>query len=74
MLACDRLVAKIEAGERVRALAVDVTDPRSIEAVVAEAGGRVDVLVYVAGGVLGRAPRPIEEVAPTISPPSSTST
>jgi 3-oxoacyl-[acyl-carrier protein] reductase len=64
VLACDRLVAEIEPGERVKALAVDVTDPASIDAVVAEAGGRVDVLVYVAGGVLGQTPKPIEDVAP----------
>jgi 3-oxoacyl-[acyl-carrier protein] reductase len=64
VLACDRLVDELEAGERIRALAVDVTDPASIDAVVAAAGGRVDVLVYVAGGVLGQQPQPIEEVAP----------
>ena len=64
VLACDRLVDELEAGERIRALAVDVTDPASIDAVVAATGGRVDVLVYVAGGVLGQQPRPIEEVAP----------
>jgi len=64
VLACDRLVDELEAGERIKALAVDVTDPASIDAVVAATGGRVDVLVYVAGGVLGQQPRPIEEVAP----------
>jgi 3-oxoacyl-[acyl-carrier protein] reductase len=64
VLACDRLVDELKAGERIRALAVDVTDPTSIDAVVAATGGRVDVLVYVAGGVLGQQPRPIEEVAP----------
>jgi 3-oxoacyl-[acyl-carrier protein] reductase len=64
VLACDRLVDEIEPGERVEALAVDVTDPRSIDAVVARAGGRVDVLVYVAGGVLGQQPKPLEEVQP----------
>jgi 3-oxoacyl-[acyl-carrier protein] reductase len=64
VLACDRLVDELEAGERIRALAVDVTDPASIDAVVAATGGRVDVLVYVAGGVLGQQPQPIEEVAP----------
>jgi len=64
VLACDRLVGEIEAGERVTALAVDVTDPASIESVVAAAGGKVDVLVYVAGGVLGQQPKPIEEVQP----------
>ncbi len=63
VLACDRLVGEIEASDRVRALAVDVTDAASIEAVVA-AAGKVDVLVYVAGGILGQRPKPLEEVQP----------
>jgi 3-oxoacyl-[acyl-carrier protein] reductase len=49
VLACDRLVSEIETGEHITALPVDVTDPASIDKVVAAAGGRVDVLVYVAG-------------------------
>ena len=64
VLACDRLVGEIESGDRVWALAVDVTDPASIEAVVAQAGGKVDVLAYVAGGILGQRPKPLEEVTP----------
>jgi 3-oxoacyl-[acyl-carrier protein] reductase len=64
VLACDRLVAEIEAGERIEALPVDVTDPASIDKVVAAAGGKVDVLAYVAGGVLGQASKPIEQVTP----------
>ncbi|MCX7360609.1 MAG: SDR family NAD(P)-dependent oxidoreductase [Alphaproteobacteria bacterium] len=64
VLACDRLVGEIEAVEGVTALAVDVTDPASIDSVVAQAGGRVDVLAYVAGGVLGQRPKPLEEVTP----------
>lgn len=64
VLACDRLLGEIEAGERVTALAVDVTDPASIDSVVARAEGRVDVLAYVAGGVLGQRPKPLEEVTP----------
>jgi 3-oxoacyl-[acyl-carrier protein] reductase len=64
VLACDRLVGEIEAGERITALPVDVTDPASIDKVVAAAGGRVDVLAYVAGGVLGQAPKPLEQVTP----------
>lgn len=64
VLACDRLVGEIEPGERVTALPVDVTDPASIDSVVAHADGRVDVLVYVAGGILGQRPKPIEEVQP----------
>jgi 3-oxoacyl-[acyl-carrier protein] reductase len=64
VIACDRLVAEIEAGERIKALPVDVTDPISIDAVVAAAGGKVDVLAYVAGGILGQVPRPLEQVTP----------
>ena len=64
VLACDRLVGEIETGKGITALAVDVTDPASIDAVVAKAGGRVDVLVYVAGGILGQVPKPLEQVSP----------
>jgi 3-oxoacyl-[acyl-carrier protein] reductase len=64
VVACDRLVDQIEAGDRVSALAVDVTDAKSIDSVVAASGGKVDVLVYVAGGVLGQAPKPLEQVTP----------
>jgi 3-oxoacyl-[acyl-carrier protein] reductase len=62
VIACDRLVAEIESGDRIKALPVDVTDPNSIDKVVAAAGGRVDVLAYVAGGVLGQSPKPLEQV------------
>src|SRR4051812_31548284 len=44
---------------------VDVTDTGSVAEVVREAegaAGAVDVLVYVAGGVRGQRPRPVEEV------------
>lgn len=64
VIACDRLVAEIETGERIKALPVDVTDAASIDKVVAAAGGRVDVLAYVAGGVLGQVPKPLEQVTP----------
>ncbi len=64
VFACDRLVGEIEAGERITPLAVDVTDAKSIDAVVAAAGGTVDVLVYVAGGILGQVPKPLEDVKP----------
>src|SRR5262249_46751653 len=64
VIACDRLVDQIETGERITALPVDVTDSRSIDKVVAAAGGRVDVLAYVAGGVLGQSPKPLEQVTP----------
>lgn len=64
VFACDRLADQIEAGERVRALPVDVTNAASIDTVVAAAGGKVDVLVYVAGGILGQVPKPLEQVTP----------
>jgi 3-oxoacyl-[acyl-carrier protein] reductase len=64
VLACDRLVGEIEPGEHIKALAVDVTDPASIESVMAAAGGKVDVLAYVAGGILGQQPKPLEQVTP----------
>ena len=41
---------------------IDVTEPASIDAVVA-ASGPFDVLVYVAGGVRGQRPLPIEQVS-----------
>jgi 3-oxoacyl-[acyl-carrier protein] reductase len=64
VIACDRLVAEIEPGERITALPVDVTDANSIDTVVASAGGKVDVLAYVAGGILGQVPKPLEQVTP----------
>jgi 3-oxoacyl-[acyl-carrier protein] reductase len=64
VIACDRLVGEIEPGERITALPVDVTDAASIDKVVAAAGGKVDVLVYVAGGILGQVPKPLEQVTP----------
>lgn len=64
VIACDRLADQIETGERIKALPVDVTDAVSIDKVVTTAGGRVDVLAYVAGGVLGQAPKPLEQVTP----------
>ena len=72
--ACDILVDEVRAyadefdGEgMIRPVWVDVTDPRSVAGVIeaAEAGtGAVDVLVYVAGGVRGQAPLPVDEVEP----------
>ncbi|HTR85830.1 MAG TPA: SDR family NAD(P)-dependent oxidoreductase [Reyranella sp.] len=64
VLACDRLVGEIEKTAGVEALSVDVTDPASIDQVVAQANGRIDVLVYVAGGILGQVPKPLEQVQP----------
>jgi 3-oxoacyl-[acyl-carrier protein] reductase len=67
--ACDRLVEEVEkftgpaksGGGTVRAAKVDVTDKASVQAVVTEAGG-CDVLVYVAGGIRGQRPKPLEDV------------
>lgn len=72
VFACDILVKEVEAfaGKRadggvIHALPVDVMNEQSIDAVVkaAEAAhGRVDTLVYVAGGVRGHQPQKIEDV------------
>ena len=46
---------------------VDVTDKHAVDTFIAEASranGRVDVLVNNAGGVLGQAGRPLEEILP----------
>jgi 3-oxoacyl-[acyl-carrier protein] reductase len=53
------------AGAEVRR--VDVTDRTAVRALVEEAaaaGGRIDVLVNDAGGVLGQVGRPLEEISP----------
>lgn len=71
VLACDLLAAEVEAmagpvGEgSVRAIGVDVTNEASVQAVVqaARARGPVDIVVYVAGGVRGQRPGPIESVS-----------
>jgi 3-oxoacyl-[acyl-carrier protein] reductase len=69
VIACDRLVKEVEkfagpakGGGKIRAAEVDVTDKASVDAVVADAGGPVDVLVYVAGGIRGQKPKPLEDV------------
>ena len=68
VIACDRLVEEVEkfAGPvksgTIKAAKVDVTDKASVEAVVAAAGGPIDVLVYVAGGIRGQRPKPLEQV------------
>jgi 3-oxoacyl-[acyl-carrier protein] reductase len=80
--ACDRLFEEIEqfagpansGGGRIRAAKVDVTDKASIEAVLAQAGGPIDVLVYVAGGIRGQRPKPLEQVRSRTSIRSSTRT
>jgi 3-oxoacyl-[acyl-carrier protein] reductase len=79
VIACDRLVAEVEkfagpaksGGGSIRAAAVDVTDKASVEAVVGGAGGPIDVLVYVAGGIRGQRPKPLEEVRSRTSTRSS---
>jgi 3-oxoacyl-[acyl-carrier protein] reductase len=58
-----RFAGPIAGGGAIHALAADVTDPASVAAMVAEAG-TIDGLVYVAGGVRGQSPHPVEEVDP----------
>src|SRR3954468_16382648 len=68
--ACDRLFEEVEtyAGPAktgpgsIRAVKVDVTDKASVQAVVGGGGGGVDGLVYVAGGIRGQRPKPLEDV------------
>lgn len=72
VFACDVLLDEVKAfagpregGGSIAALPVDVTDEKSIDAVVKAAQaahGRVDTLVYVAGGVRGQKPAKIEDV------------
>jgi 3-oxoacyl-[acyl-carrier protein] reductase len=69
VIACDRLSEQVEkfagpakGGGRISAAHVDVTDKASVEAVVAQAGGPIDVLVYVAGGIRGQKQKPLEDV------------
>jgi 3-oxoacyl-[acyl-carrier protein] reductase len=70
VVACDLLLDElsplagpVDGGGEIVATRVDVTDERSIAEVVRAAGG-VDILVYVAGGVRGQKPRPLEQVSP----------
>jgi len=51
---------------RIEPLALDVTDKAGLSACIADIvkqQGRIDCLVYVAGGVRGQSPKPVEEVA-----------
>ena len=51
---------------RIEPLALDVTDKAGLSACIAaivKQQGRIDCLVYVAGGVRGQSPKPVEEVA-----------
>lgn len=71
VLACDLLAAEVETmagavGEgSVRTMGVDVTSEESVQAMVqaAEAWGPIATVVYVAGGVRGQRPGPIESVS-----------
>jgi 3-oxoacyl-[acyl-carrier protein] reductase len=70
VIACDLLVddlasiaGRVEGGGEIVAARIDVTDEASIAEVVRLAGSP-DILVYVAGGVRGQKPRPLEEVTP----------
>jgi 3-oxoacyl-[acyl-carrier protein] reductase len=70
VVACDLLVddlaslaGRVDGGGEIIATKVDVTDEASIADVVRKAGGAADILVYVAGGVRGQSPRPLEEVS-----------
>jgi 3-oxoacyl-[acyl-carrier protein] reductase len=69
VIACDLLVdelaaiaGRVEGGGEIIAARVDVTDESSIAEVVRAAAG-TDILVYVAGGVRGQRPRPLEDVS-----------
>jgi 3-oxoacyl-[acyl-carrier protein] reductase len=69
VIACDLLAdrlaplaGRVDGGGEIIASAVDVTDESSITEVVRLAGS-ADILVYVAGGVRGQKPRPLEQVA-----------
>ena len=55
----------VAAGGRCDVRVVDVSDKAAVERFVAEiaAGGRIDVLVNNAGGVLGQVGKPIEEIS-----------
>lgn len=69
VFACDLLVDElssiagpVDGGGEIIGMRVDVTDERSISDVV-QAAGRIDVMVYVAGGIRGQRSLPIEEVS-----------
>src|SRR3984893_12573681 len=69
VIACDLLVddlaalaGRVDGGGEIHAARVDVTNEASIAEVAGTAGG-ADILVYVAGGVRGQRPRPLEEVS-----------
>jgi 3-oxoacyl-[acyl-carrier protein] reductase len=55
------LVGSDSSGGMTEAHKVDVTDPASIDLLV-QSAGPFDVLVYVAGGIRGQRPQPLEQV------------
>lgn len=60
------LAAAVGAPGNVTSATIDVTSETSVATAVSEAAGaerRIDVLVYVAGGVVGRKPQPLEDVS-----------
>jgi 3-oxoacyl-[acyl-carrier protein] reductase len=70
VIACDLLLddiaplaGAVEGGGEIITARIDVTDEASIADVVRLAGGDVDILVYVAGGVRGQRPKPLEQVS-----------
>ena len=69
VIACDLLVdelraiaGRVDGGGEIVVAEVDVSDENSIRQVVCTAGP-ADILVYVAGGVRGQRPRPLEDVS-----------
>src|SRR5690242_5946877 len=69
VIACDllagdiaQLAGPVVGGGEIITAKVDVTDEASVAEVVREAGNP-DILVYVAGGVRGQRPKPLEEVS-----------
>jgi 3-oxoacyl-[acyl-carrier protein] reductase len=62
VVAGDRLQAEM-AGLPAEAHVVDLVDRSSVQDWVAGAGAPPDVLVYVAGGVLGQSAKPLEEIS-----------
>src|SRR5215831_19323362 len=55
------LVGSDSSGGITEAHKVDVTDPASVDLLV-QSTGPVDILVYVAGGIRGQRPQPLEQV------------
>jgi 3-oxoacyl-[acyl-carrier protein] reductase len=69
VIACDLLIdeltaiaGRVDGGGEIIAVPVDVTDEHSIGEAM-RAAGSADILVYVAGGVRGQTPRPLEQVS-----------